>query len=88
MPTKEQLSLMREAENEYPEIRKDPIITKREPLEVKIKEGEFVYYSILGRKKVKVKVLKIKPDGKLILATRQLGLIKNVCVKPHRVTKV
>lgn len=85
MPTKKQLSLMPEAKKEYPEIRKDTTIIKKEPLEVKIIEGEFVYYSILGRKRVKVKVLKIKPNGKLILETKKLGLIKNVCVKPGRV---
>lgn len=51
-----------------------------------IKEGDFVEYTHVGNKKIVVKVLKVKEDGKLILNTRETtSLIKNVCVLPHRV---
>lgn len=69
----------------------------------KIKQGDMVeYLSVAGL--IHVKVLKVKPDGKLILDTRSknklqkatgwrkkgdfVSLSKNVCVMPHRVKKV
>lgn len=68
-----------------------------------IKVGDTVeYLSVVGY--LHVKVLKIKPDGKLILDTRSdnklvkstsrykdgdmIDLSKNVCVMPHRVKKL
>lgn len=59
---------------------------------IKLKIGNLVIYSQLG-KKIKTTVLKVKPNGDLILNTKrgknnEGTLCKNVCVKPHRVTKV
>lgn len=53
----------------------------------KIEVGSTVEYrSVSGKKRVPV--LEVKEDGNLILDTKKLGLCKNVCVKPHRVTLV
>ena len=69
----------------------------------KIKVGDIVEYNcIVGV--IHVKVKRVKPDGKLILNTRDknkliksssrhqkgdfVSLSKNVCVMPHRVKKV
>lgn len=49
-----------------------------------ITNGSIVEYKCV-KGKVIVEVIEIKDNGKLILATRKLGLIKNVCVEPHRV---
>ncbi len=71
--------------------------------EEKIKEGDTVeYLSVAGL--IHVEVLKVKPNGKIILDTRSknklqkangwrkegdlVSLSKNVCVMPHRVKKV
>jgi hypothetical protein len=55
---------------------------------IAIKVGDTVEYPYISGV-ARVKVLKVKPDGKLILETRKpLGLCKNVCVLPHRVKKV
>jgi hypothetical protein len=51
-----------------------------------IKVGDIVEYTYTGNNKINVEVLKVKANGKLILNTRKTtGLIKNVCVLPHRV---
>lgn len=69
----------------------------------KIKKGDMVeYLSVAGL--IHVEVLKVKPDGKLILDTRSknklqkdngrrkkgdlVDLSKNVCVMSHRVKKI
>ena len=102
MPTRKQLSLMRESENEYPEIRrtddpgyKSPSTKNKSemPKSQEIKEGDTVEHIQVGNKKIRTTVLKVKADGNLILDTRRGPgkkgtLCKNVCVKPHRVTKV
>ena len=98
MPTRRQLSKNREVENEYPETRRTDDPAYKKPSEAKLKlqefkEGDPVEYIQVGNKKIITKVLKVKPDGKLILDTKKgpgkpESLIKNVCVKPHRVKKV
>ena len=53
-----------------------------------LKAGDTVEYKYVSGT-AHVKVLLVKPDGKLILETRKpLGLCKNVCVLPHRVKKI
>lgn len=54
---------------------------------VKIKVGDLVEWFSVSKIK-KAKVLKVKENGDLILDSRKLGLIKNVCVKQHRVKLV
>lgn len=65
----------------------------------KFKAGDMVEYTCVGGT-IKVKVLKVKADKNLILETgggkelkaagrkHTFRLIKNVCVKPHRVKKI
>jgi len=55
-----------------------------------IKEGDFVEYTYIGNVTVKVQVLKVKDDGKLILATRYpiTELSKNVCVLQTKVKQL
>ena len=98
MPTRKQLGINRESEMEFPGIRRTDDHAYKKPSEVKlklqeIKEGDSVEYIQVGKRKIITKVLKVKPDGNLILDTK-IGrgkpgtLCKNVCIKPHRVKKV
>lgn len=94
MPTEKELDVIIESEIEFRPYEPGP----GKPSEVKlklqeIKEGDSVEYIQVGNQKIITKVLKVKPDGNLILDTKKGpgkpgSLIKNVCVKPHRVKKV
>jgi len=56
-------------------------------MRAKLKVGDIVEWHSISKKR-KAAILKIKPNGDLILDSRKLGLCKNVCIKSHRVTKL
>jgi hypothetical protein len=98
MPTQSQLRKNRLVENTFPQTRRTDDPAYKKPSEAKLKlqeykEGDLVEYTQVGNKKIITTVLKVKPDGNLILDTKKGSgkpgnLCKNVCVKPHRVKKV